>query len=503
LLIFRKVLVANRGEIAVRVIRALRQLGIPSVAVYSEVDRGAMHVRLADEAYAIGPAASAQSYLSIEKIIATAQACGADAIHPGYGFLSENATFAAACEKAGINFIGPPSSAIAAMGRKTDARQLAKKAGVPMVPGTEEAVSDPEEAKKIAKKIGYPVMLKAASGGGGKGMRRVDSEGALAAALRDASNEAASAFKDASVYLEKLIIEPRHIEVQIFGDKHGNLVYLGERECSLQRRHQKVIEECPSPLVAQYPEMRKAMGEAAVKAGRAAGYYNAGTVEFLVDADRNFYFLEMNTRLQVEHPVTEMVTGLDLVELQLRVAAGEPLPFEQKDVKWNGWAVECRVYAEDPEQNFMPSPGKISRWSPPAGPGIRIDSGAFAGWNVPTEYDPMLAKLAAWGSSREQAIRRLKTAIEEFEIAGIRTNLAFFAQVLSDREFQAGNLHTGFIDQYLKRRAAKATPDGSLESIAADLAAHTRRPLSKASSAAPELPSAWVNQGRADTMRSR
>jgi acetyl-CoA carboxylase, biotin carboxylase subunit len=498
---FRKVLVANRGEIAVRVIRALRQLGIPSVAVYSEVDRGALHVRLADEAYAIGPAPSAQSYLSVEKILATAKQCGADAIHPGYGFLSENEGFAAACEKAGINFIGPPSSAIAAMGRKTDARQLAKKAGVPMVPGTEEAVSDPEEAKKIAKKIGYPVMLKAAAGGGGKGMRRVDTESALAAALRDASSEASAAFKDAAVYLEKLIIEPRHIEVQIMGDKHGNLVYLGERECSLQRRHQKVIEECPSPLVAKFPEMRKAMGEAAVKAGRAAGYYNAGTVEFLVDADRNFYFLEMNTRLQVEHPVTEMVTGLDLVELQLRVAAGERLPFAQEDISWNGWAVECRVYAEDPEQNFFPSPGKITRWSPPAGPGIRLDSGAFSGWNVPTEYDPMLAKLAAWGSSREQAIRRLKTAIEEFEIAGIRTNLAFFAQVLADKEFQSGNLHTGFIDQYMKRRRAATPPDGSLEAVAANLAAHTRRPLSTPSSATPAPLSSWVTQGRADQLR--
>ena len=498
---FAKVLVANRGEIAVRVIRALRQLDIPSVAVYSEVDRGAMHVRLADEAYAIGPAPSSQSYLNIEKILETAKACGADAIHPGYGFLSENAAFAKACEDANINFIGPPSSAIAAMGRKTDARILAKKAGVFMVPGTDRAVSDPEEAKVIAKKIGYPVMLKAASGGGGKGMRRVDSEEALAGALRDASSEAEAAFKDAAVYLEKLILFPRHIEVQIFGDKHGNVVYLGERECSLQRRHQKVIEECPSPLVAKHLEMRKAMGEAAVRAAKAAGYYNAGTVEFLVDADRNFYFLEMNTRLQVEHPVTEMVTGLDLVELQLRVAAGEKLPFRQEDIKWTGWAMECRVYAEDPEQNFMPSPGKITRWSPPAGPGVRIDSGAFSGWNVPTEYDPMLAKLAAWGSTRDQAIRRLKTAIEEFEIAGIRTNLAFFADVLTDPEFRAGRIHTGFIEQYMKRRKVPEC-DGSIEEIAQDLAAHTRRPLVKPAGVnGAATASSWVTSGRAEQLR--
>jgi acetyl-CoA carboxylase, biotin carboxylase subunit len=499
--LFKKVLVANRGEIAVRVIRALRQMGIPSVAVYSSADRAALHVRMADEAFAIGPAPSSESYLKIDTILATAQFCGADAIHPGYGFLSENAEFAAACEQAGICFIGPPSTAIAALGRKTDARQLVAQAGVPMVPGTAEAVADAGQARRIAASIGYPVMLKAAAGGGGKGMRRVDTEAQLAAALRDASAEAAASFKDPAVYIEKLIERPRHIEVQVLGDQHGTLLYLGERECSLQRRHQKVIEECPSPLVAAHPEMRRAMGEAAVKAARAAGYYNAGTVEFLVDEQRNFYFLEMNTRLQVEHPVTEMVTGLDLVEWQLRIAAGHRLTLRQDEVAWRGWAVECRVYAEDPEQNFFPSPGTITRWAAPAGPGVRLDSGAYCGWNVPTEYDPMLAKLAAWGESRDQAIRRLHTAIGEFEIAGIRTNLSFFEQVLADEEFQAGRIHTGFIPEYLARRgaAAQLVPEDFAE-IAGAVAASERKQRASASSS-PQPASGWVTEGRAEQMR--
>src|SRR5713101_1737695 len=367
---FHKVLIANRGEIAVRIIRALREMGIRSVAVYSDADRSALHVRMADEAEHIGPSPSHESYLRIDRILEAARGHGAEAIHPGYGFLSENAEFAAACESAGVVFVGPSSDSIRSMGSKTAARRLALSAGVPVVPGTETGVTNLDDAKNIACQCGYPLMLKAAAGGGGKGMRRVDSEAGLESALRDASSEAERAFGSAEVYIEKLIVNPRHIEIQVLGDRRGNLLSLGERECSIQRRHQKVIEECPSPLVAAHPEMRRRMGEAAVRAARAAGYYNAGTVEFLVDADRNFYFLEMNTRLQVEHPVTELVTGLDLVKLQIRVAAGERLGLTQEDIEWRGAAIECRVYAEDPDNNFFPSPGQITRLSEPAGPGV-------------------------------------------------------------------------------------------------------------------------------------
>src|SRR5579862_1084821 len=390
---FRKVLVANRGEIAVRIIRALRDFGIRSVAVYSDADRASLAVSLADEAVCVGPAPSSESYLRIDKIVDAARRVGAEAIHPGYGFLSENADFAQACVDAGIVFIGPPASAIRMMGSKTAAREVAIKAGVPVVPGAK------GELHEAAKKIGYPVLLKAAAGGGGKGMRRVDREADLDAALRDASSEALRAFGSGEVYLEKLVVEPRHVEIQVLGDHHGNLIHLGERECSIQRRHQKVIEECPSPVMLLHPELRAQMGEAAVRIARHAGYANAGTMEFLVDRDRNFYFLEMNTRLQVEHPVTELVTGLDLVEWQLRIAAGERLTIGQDQVKWSGWAIECRIYAEDPENQFMPSPGKIMHLREPAGPGLRLDSGIYSGFTVPLDYDPMLAKLAAWGPS--------------------------------------------------------------------------------------------------------
>ncbi len=451
---FAKVLVANRGEIAVRVIRALRELGIASVAVYSDADRASLAVRLADEAYPVGPAPSADSYLRIDRILEAAQQSGAEAIHPGYGFLSENADFAAACEAAGIAFIGPSSRSIRMMGSKTEARKLAKAAGTPVLPGTEDPISDPESARKIAREIGYPILLKAAAGGGGKGMRRVDREEDLAAALRDASSEAERAFRCGDVFIEKLLVNPRHIEVQIFGDHAGNLVYLGERECSIQRRHQKVVEECPSPLVAQYPEMRRAMGEAAVAAARAAAYHNAGTVEFLVDADRRFYFLEMNTRLQVEHPVTELVTGLDLVHLQLHVAAGGKLPFTQPDISWRGWSVECRIYAEDPV-DFLPQPGRITRFDRPEGPGVRLDSGVYPGWTVPMDYDPLLAKLAVWGENREQAIRRMKRALEETHVGGIQTNLPLFLGLCDDAEFRAGNLDTGFLERYFARRPSE------------------------------------------------
>ena len=496
---FRKVLVANRGEIAVRVLGALRRLGIPSVAVYSDADRSAPHVRCADEAYLIGPAPSQQSYLNLERILDTCGRCGATAVHPGYGFLSENAAFAAACEAAGIVFIGPPATAIRAMGLKTEARVLAQRAKVPTVPGTSEPLSGYDAARKVGSEIGYPVMLKAAAGGGGKGMRAVHSEAALEAAFRDASSEAESSFRDASVYIEKLIERPRHIEIQIFGDKHGNLIHLGERDCSLQRRHQKVIEECPSPFVARHPGLRDRMGRAAIAAAREAGYYNAGTVEFLVDADANFYFLEMNTRLQVEHPVTEMVTGLDLVELQLRVAAGEPLSIAQDQVGWNGSAVECRVYAEDPANNFFPSPGLITRFEAPLGPGLRLDSGVEAGFTVPLDYDPMLAKLAAWGSTREMAIVRLRDAVSRFPISGIQTNLSFFVETRADRAFVAGEIHTGFIAEWFARRVAPM--ERARQEVVAALAASLAGTAAPDSYAAASSPSAWLHSGRNEQLR--
>lgn len=462
---FSKVLVANRGEIAVRVIRALRERGVASVAVYSDVDRTSLAVRMADEAVAIGPAPSSESYLRMDKILDAAKRTGAEAIHPGYGFLSENADFAQACEDSGIVFIGPPPEAIRKMGSKTAARKLAKSAGTPVLPGTEDPVSDPGEALRIAREIGFPVLLKAAAGGGGKGMRRVDREEDLAAALRDAASEAERAFKSGEVFIEKLLLAPRHIEVQVFGDQHGNLVSLGERECSIQRRHQKVVEECPSPLVAAHPEMRRAMGEAAVAAARAAGYCNAGTVEFLVDANRNFYFLEMNTRLQVEHPVTELVTGLDLVHLQLDVAEGKKLPFTQDDMAWRGWAMECRLYAEDPE-HFLPQPGRITRFDRPEGPGIRLDSGVYPGWTVPLEYDPLLAKLAVWAEDRGRAVARLARALEETHVGGITTNLPLFRALCRDAEFQAGRLDTGFLARFFERRTAEAPVPEELRAAA-------------------------------------
>src|SRR5579862_7373484 len=423
---FQKILIANRGEIAVRVMRTLREMGIRTVAVYSDADRAAPHVRWADEAFHLGPAPSRESYLRIDRILEAAVRHGAEAIHPGYGFLSENAEFAAACETAGVVFIGPSSESIRQLGSKTSARRIAQAAGVPVVPGTERGVSSLEEAQSIALQCGYPVMLKAAAGGGGMGMRRVDNEAGLAAALRDAASEAERAFRNAEVYIEKLIENPRHIEIQILGDRHGTMLSLGERECSIQRRRQKVIEECPSPLVAAHPEMRERMGDAAIRAARAAGYYNAGTVEFLVDSNRNFYFLEMNTRLQVEHPVTELVTGLDLVKLQLRIAAGQPLGLTQDDIHWRGAAIECRIYAEDPDRDFLPSPGKITRLDQPSGPGIRLDSGVYEGFTVPMDYDPLLAKLAVWAATREDAAARMARALKEYHVAGIHTNLDFF-----------------------------------------------------------------------------
>ena len=469
--IFKKVLIANRGEIAVRVVRACRELGISTVAVYSDVDRAALHVMKADEAYHIGPAAARESYLNISRILEVAKRCGADAIHPGYGFLSENAEFARACAKSGVKFIGPSAAAMEAMGSKTRAREAADRTGVPRVPGSVSALESPQQAREVAQSVGYPIMIKAAAGGGGKGMRRVDTPDELASAFTAAQSEALRAFGNGDVYIEKLIVNPRHIEVQVFGDEQGNVVYLGERECSIQRRHQKVIEEAPSAIVD--PAMRQAMGETAVALAGAAGYYNAGTVEFLVDQEKNFYFLEMNTRLQVEHPVTELVTGLDLVHLQLLVAAGAPLPFAQSDLQLRGHAIELRVYAEDPDNNFFPSPGKITRLLQPSGPGIREDSGIYEGWTVPLDYDPMLSKLIGYAPTREQAIRRMRRALDEYFIGGIASNLGLFREILQDENFIVARMDTGYLDRLLAARqpSTPAAKDGSTEKIAAIAAA--------------------------------
>jgi acetyl-CoA carboxylase biotin carboxylase subunit len=444
---FGKVLVANRGEIALRVMRACREMGIGTVAVYSDADRAALHVAAADEAYRLGPAAASESYLRGDLILEVARKAGADAVHPGYGFLSENAEFAEMCEAAGVTFIGPPAAAMRVLGSKTKARQAADRAGMPRVPGSVTGLGSVEEAVRVAGEIGYPVMLKAAAGGGGKGMRAVFAEGELGSAFVAASSEAERSFGSGEVYLEKLIERPRHIEIQLMADEHGSCVYLGERECSVQRRHQKVIEEAPSAVVGD--DLRRRMGEAAVRLALSAGYVNAGTVEFLVDEARNFYFLEMNTRLQVEHPVTEMVTGLDLVQMQIRVARGERLGVRQEEIAIRGHAIECRIYAEDPENNFFPSPGRITRLRQPGGPGIREDCGVYAGWVVPLDYDPMLSKLVAFAQTREGAIDRMLRALGEYEIGGILTNLGLFRRILGDRAFRAGRIDTGYLERLL------------------------------------------------------
>ncbi len=498
---FRKVLIANRGEIAVRIIRALRDANIRSVAVFSDADRNALHVRMADEAERIGPAPSSESYLSIERILDAAKKHGADAIHPGYGFLSENAAFADACAAAGFTFIGPSAESIRRLGSKTEARILAKQVGVPVVPGSEEAATNVARARQLSRELGYPVLIKAAAGGGGKGMRQVDSEDDLESALREASSEAERAFHNGEIYIEKVIEEPRHIEIQIAGDQYGNLIHLGERECSLQRRHQKIIEECPSPFFSSHPELRAKMGDAALRIARQAGYFNLGTLEFLVDPAGNFYFLEVNTRLQVEHPVTELVTGYDLVRLQLKIAAGEGLPFAQEDVRWQGWAMECRVCAEDPENQFFPSPGKIVQLREPAGPHIRVDSGVYPGWTVPVEYDSLLAKLVAWGPDRSAAIERLQRALREYSITGVETNLLFFRELLGDSEFRAGNLHTGFVFDFLSRRSPPPEPSEAIElALALAAAAHAKN---QSQEIRIEKPSAnhWLASGRDQLLR--
>jgi acetyl-CoA carboxylase biotin carboxylase subunit len=443
--VFKKILIANRGEIAVRIGRACHEMGISAVAVYSEADRSALHVRQADEAYLLGPAPSRDSYLRIDRILEVAARAGVAAIHPGYGFLSENAAFARACEEAGIAFIGPRSETIEQMGEKTSARRLAHEAGVPVVPGTLRPASDFVTLRDEAFRLGFPVMLKAAAGGGGKGMRLVTRADELESALHRAKGEAQSAFGDERVYLEKALERPRHIEVQVLCDEHGNAVHLFERECSIQRRHQKVIEESPSPFLTD--ELRAHMGELAVSLARRVNYRNAGTLEFLVDAERRPYFLEMNTRLQVEHPVTEMVTGEDLVKLQIRIARGERLPFRQEDLHQHGHAIECRVYAEDPDQGFLPSPGRITALRLPGGPGVRDDSGIYEGYTVPVHYDPLLSKLVAWGYSRQDAIRRMRRAVAEYKVLGIKTTLPFFERVLHHPAFLSGDFDTSFVEK--------------------------------------------------------
>jgi acetyl-CoA carboxylase biotin carboxylase subunit len=498
--VFKKILIANRGEIAVRIIRACRDMGIRSVAVFSEADRAALHVALADEAYPIGPAPSRESYLSMERILDAVRTSGAEAVHPGYGFLAENAAFVRACEAAAIVFIGPPSHAMDLMGEKTSARRLATEAGVPVVPGSLEPLEG-AAVRAEAERLGFPVMLKAAAGGGGKGLRRVGSAALLEAAAERARSEAVSAFGDGRVYVEKALERPRHIEIQVLADAHGRVVHLFERECSIQRRHQKLVEESPSPFVT--PELRARMGERAVSLARRAGYVNAGTLEFLVDERREPYFLEMNTRLQVEHPVTEMVTGLDLVQLQIRIAQGEPLPFTQDDVAQRGHAVECRVYAEDPDQGFLPSPGRIVGLRTPAGPGIRDDSGVYEGAEVPVHYDALISKLVAWGADREQALGRLERALAEYTVLGIRTTLPFFRRLLRDAEFRAGTFDTGFAERLLAAPQEQRDRPWQAAVVAAAIRAYEERRAARASAppAAGHGGSAWRQQGWREAAR--
>ncbi|MGI9534916.1 MAG: acetyl-CoA carboxylase biotin carboxylase subunit [Thermodesulfobacteriota bacterium] len=442
---FEKILIANRGEIAVRIIRACKELGAKTVAVYSDADRNSQHVALADEAYNIGPPKPAESYLVKEKIIEVAKNSGAQAIHPGFGFLSENDSFAELCEKEGIVFIGPSAEAIRLMGDKITARKIAKDAKVPLVPGSDGAVSD-VEASRVAGKIGYPVMIKASAGGGGKGMRLVREEGEFESSLRMAKSEAFSAFGDDSIFVERYIEQPRHIEIQILADSHGKVLHLFERECSIQRRHQKVIEEAPSAFITA--KTRKKMGETAVKIAEAVKYKGAGTVEFIMDQKQNFYFLKMNTRIQVEHPVTEMITGIDIVKWMIRVAYGENLPFKQNDIKINGHALECRVYAEDPATNFMPSPGPLYYVKSPSGPGIRDDSSIYSGYEVTSFYDPMLSKLITWGETREDAVNKMVSALKEYIVLGVRTNLGFLIRVMQEEEFKSAAIDTAYIDRH-------------------------------------------------------
>ena len=491
---FDKVLIANRGEIAVRVIRACREAGIRTVAVFSEADRDALHVRLADEAHPIGPPPASQSYLVIDRLIEVARLSGAEAVHPGYGFLSENARFARACRAASLVFVGPPPEAIAQVGDKIAARRAAVAAGVPVVPGTPEPLESDAEARRAARDLGFPVVIKAALGGGGKGMRVVATPDALESALRLARSEAASAFGDPSVYIEKAIIEPRHVEIQVLADAHGHLVHLGERECSIQRRHQKIVEESPSSCLDA--ALRADMGAAACRLLASAGYQNAGTVEFLLDADRRFYFLEVNTRLQVEHPVTELVTGVDLVQEQLRIAAGEKLGYAQGEVVARGWAIECRISAEDPAAGFIPSPGRITTWRLPDGPWVRVDSGVYEGAEVPLHYDPLLAKLIVWGRDRHEAVRRMRRALDEFGVAGVRTTIPFHRALVRHPDFLAGRLSTAFVERAFPGGRGLSAPSPDRARAAAVAAALRARASAPGPPPAPIGPSPWSMAAR-------
>jgi acetyl-CoA carboxylase biotin carboxylase subunit len=504
-----KILVANRGEIAVRIIRACREMGIPTVAVYSECDRLARHVREADEAYAIGPPEASKSYLDIGKLLDVARRSGATAVHPGYGFLAENARFAAACRDAGLTFIGPSPEAIESMGSKTGARQIAIKAGGPVVPGTEEpfAADAPDETMRAtAEGIGYPIVVKAVAGGGGKGMRVVNAAEDLIGAIRTARSEAGSAFGDSAVYLEKQIVEPRHVEIQLLGDHHGTVVPFVERECSIQRRHQKVVEESPS--IAVTPELRRRMAAAAAAVARAVGYTNAGTIEFLLDASGSFYFLEMNTRLQVEHPVTEMVTSQDLVHWQIRIARGERLDIDpERALTPHGHAIECRIYAEDPDLGFMPSPGLIRGIRPAAGPGIRDDGGVTEGYTVPVYYDSMIAKLVAWAATRDEAIGRMRRALGEYEVLGIRTTIPFFLWLMAQPDYQAGHYDTTYLDRLLRARAGKSFSelsgeDEELAAIAVGLDAYLRASTAAGAGASGRLQGLWKQAARREALRA-
>ncbi|ALD20926.1 acetyl-CoA carboxylase biotin carboxylase subunit [Hymenobacter sp. DG25A] len=465
-----KLLVANRGEIALRVLRSAKEMGLKTVAIYSEADRNALHVRYADEAVCVGPPASAQSYLRGDKILEICHQLGVDAIHPGYGFLSENASFARMVKEAGLIFVGPSPEAMELMGSKLAAKQAVSKYGIPMVPGTEEAISDVEAAKKIAREVGFPILIKASAGGGGKGMRIVNAEADFEEQMQLAVNEAVSAFGDGAVFIEKYIGSPRHIEIQVLGDEHGNIVHLFERECSIQRRHQKVIEEAPSSVLT--PQLRARMGQCAVDVARACDYTGAGTVEFLLDENHDFYFLEMNTRLQVEHPVTEQITGLDLVKEQIRVAEGQPLPFTQEDLTITGHALELRVYAEDPQNNFLPDIGTLTTYVRPQGPGVRVDDGFEQGMDIPIYYDPMIAKLVTFGKDRQEAIERMLRAIDEYQITGIETTLGFGRYVLQHPAFVSGNFDTNFIRDHFTADSLKpAAADEALDKLAAVLGA--------------------------------
>jgi acetyl-CoA carboxylase biotin carboxylase subunit len=500
---FKRILIANRGEIAVRIIRACRDLGIETVAIFSEADRAALHVREADYAVPVGPPPAAESYLKTDRILEAARLTGAEAIHPGYGFFSESASFARAVADAGLVFIGPRPDAIEKMGDKVQARKLMTAAGVPIVPGSPDTLKDEAEVRALAKRIGFPIMVKAAAGGGGKGLRLVDNEKDLAAAVRTVASEAKASFGDGRFYVEKFVSHPRHIEFQIFADQRGKTVHLFERECSIQRRHQKVVEESPSPFIT--PAMRQAMGEVAVRAAKAVNYVGAGTIEFLVDADRNFYFLEMNTRIQVEHPVTELVTGVDLVRMQIEVAAGAPLPFEQDDLRQNGWAIECRIYAEDPRNGFVPAPGRIDRIRFPDGPGVRNDAGIYEGLEVSVFYDPMISKLATWGRSRDEAIERMRRALGEFMIGGaLTTNLEFHRWIMNHPKFIAGDFDTHFIErEYAPEVLAHGDDPARMAAVLVAAMAAQRfnhaQPEGASSNGPRSAP--WKTQGRIEALR--